>query len=785
MESGAAEARAATPRSFTFGDVLLQVEAVADGVVRVRRSRGATPESPSPAVLPDRGGPDARWAVRDGRLSLHAGALSVELDSRGLLSFRDAAGVVILREQEVRVSSGGAQRLVFASLPGEQYYGLGQKVRGPDDTSLRWNGRQRTFGPLGNAREKTCPVPGQGNGNTTIPLLHSSAGFGLFLDNHYRHTWDFTDAGRWSVEADQGEHRYYVFLGPDAGAVLARYTALTGRPPMPPRWALGLLQSRFGYRSWDEVEETARRLRAAGIPADAIILDLYWFGGVPHFGGRRRIGSLEWDREAFAGARERIARLRTMGFRVMLIEEPYVDAELPVHREAAEDGHLATLPGGGPARLARWWGEGGIVDMTRAATRRWWWRRHLPLMEDGVAGWWMDLGEPDTYDESARYAGGAHPDVHNVYAMEWARALAEGHERDFPADRQFLLTRAGYAGIQRYGAAVWSNDVMTGFDWLAPQVATGLNIGLSGIPWWGTDVGGFIGPVASPELYVRWFQFGAFCPVFRPHGQDRPTAPFEFGPEAEAICRHYARLRYRLLPYLYTAAREAHDTGLPPMRPLTLAFPDDPVVGDLGAQYLFGPSLLVAPMLHEGTERNVYLPDGRWVDFHTGEVFTGPTWLRRYPAPLERLPLFVRAGAILPLGPEMEHTGERPLDELTLRIFPGVAPSYYTLYEDDGHSTGYLQGQSARTRISLRPHAGGFTLELAPLEGSYRGMTLHRDLTVELPCASPPGQLRAHGRLLPYGEGSPAWTYDAERRWLVIRLGMVPVREAVSVVVST
>jgi alpha-glucosidase (family GH31 glycosyl hydrolase) len=781
-------AAAGRRRSFAIGDTLLQIEVPTDGMVKVRRSPLAATagETPSPAVVaaPAPALDDApAWREEGARQVLRTPLLTVELHTgTGLLTFRGPDGGVLLAESAVEAGAGDGtspQRLACRMRPEEQFYGLGQKVRGPDDTSLGWRGRVRSFGPFGNVREKSCPgVAGQGNGNTSIPLLVSSLGFGLFLDNHYRHDWDFTGDREWRWEADRGEHRYWFLYGPDAAGVLERYTALTGRPPMPPRWALGLLQSKFGYRSWDEVHAVAERYRESGVPCDTIILDLYWFGGVPHFGGANRIGALAWDEASFPDAAANIARLRALGFKVVLIEEPYVDDALPAHGEAARLGHLATDPDGRPTTLEKWWGRGGIVDMSSAAAREWWWRRHAALLDQGVAGWWTDLGEPDTFDAASRYAGGAHADVHNLYALDWARALAEGYARDLPGARPFVLTRAGYAGIQRHGAALWSNDVMTAFEWLAPQVATGLNMGLSGVPYWGTDVGGFIGPVASDELYVRWFQFGAFSPIFRPHGQDRPTAPFEFSDAALAICRRYAELRYRLLPYLYSAAREAHASGLPLMRPLALEWPDDRNAVDLGSEYLFGPALLVAPMLREGTTRNVYLPAGRWTDFWTHEVYTGPTWLRDFPAPLDTCPLFVREGSILPLGPAVSHADERANDELTLRVYPGPQPTGYALYEDDGASTAYLDGEFAWTPILQRPTPDGVVVDVTPTEGGFAGQPRERRVTVEVACRERPRAAWWNGSSLPAaapdGDGT-GWWWDAWRSTAVLRAPRVGV----------
>ena len=762
------------------GDTVLSVELMAPGIVKVRRTPRAAiqPETPSPAVLADAvaalpGGARGSWELTEHGFVGRAGPIELFIDrNSGLITFRDALGA-LAAELDIEVAAHeDPQRIRMSARADEHFYGLGQKIRGADDTSLSWRGLIRSFGRFGNEREKSCPgVAGQGNGNTTIPLLVSSAGYGLFLDNHFRHEWNFTGSCSWSVEAAAGEHRYWFIYGPDPAAILERYTRLTGRAPLPPRWAFGLLQSKFGYRSWDEVHAAAAAYRERGIPCDAIILDLYWFGGVPHFGGARRIGSLEWDASAFPDAARHIAALRERGFRTVLIEEPYVDEALPVFGDAAAAGHLAENSDGTPAIMDKWWGRGGLVDMTSPATREWWWSRHRGLLDDGVAGWWADLGEPDSFDPAARYHGGAsHADVHNRYALDWARALHEGARRDRPGERIFQLTRSGYAGIQRHGAALWSNDVMTAFEWLAPQLAAGVNLGLSGVPYWGTDVGGFIGPVASDELYVRWFQFGAFTPVFRTHGQDRPTAPFEFPERVERICARYARLRYRLLPYIYTAAREAYDTGMPLMRALASEFRDDRAAADIGAQYLFGPSLMVAPVLEPGSERNVYLPAGEWVDFWTNDVYTGPTWLRRWPAPLDTLPLFVRRGAVIPMGPDVAWTGERPLDPLTLRAYPGREASVATLYEDDGESAGYETGASATTEVRVVPASDGVTVTIGAAAGTFEGMPYERNVVVELVLDRAPVRVESNGRALE----QRSWRWEPDARVATVSLESVP-----------
>jgi alpha-glucosidase (family GH31 glycosyl hydrolase) len=321
--------------------------------------------------------------------------------------------------------------------------------------------------------------------------------------------------------------------------------------------------------------------------------------------------------------------------------------------------------------------------------------------------------------------------------------------------------------MQRDGAACWSGDINNTFATLEAQVPLGLNTGLSGIPYWGTDIGGFFHPVPkSGELYARWFQFGAFCPSFRSHGWVwREHTPWAFGMEVEAICRRYAELRYRLLPYTYTLAWQAHAHGLPLMRPLVLNYPHDPRTWELGSEYLWGDDLLVAPVTREGaTSWPVYLPEGRWYDFWTQARYDGPCGVT-VDAPLDRLPLFVRAGAILPLGPVMPHTEARPLDEVTLLTYPGGS-AQFALYEDDGYTNAYQRGGFALTRITCALDASGRTIELGvdPPEGDASLIPPGRSYVWQVLAARPWRVTLEHGEEIPHGDGTTAagaaWWHD-------------------------
>ncbi len=336
--------------------------------------------------------------------------------------------------------------------------------------------------------------------------------------------------------------------------------------------------------------------------------------------------------------------------------------------------------------------------------------------------------------------GGDGVALHNIYDRLRFEAFADGEAADYPDRRPFFLCRSGAAGMARFGATCWSGDVNNTFATLEAHIPLGLNTGMSGIPNWGSDIGGFFHPTPETgELYARWFQFGAFCPGFRAHGWVwREHLPWSHGPEVEAICRLYVELRYRLLPYTYTLAWQAHTRGLPFMRPLVLNYPHDPKVWELGSQYMWGDDILVAPVTREGaTAWPVYLPEGAWYDYWTGQRYVGPLGVT-VEAPLDRLPLFVRGGAILPLVPPTQFDGDQSWDEITLLIYP-EGSSRFELYEDDGRTNEYKQGRHAITAITCTVEDAGMTVRIQPHEGSADVLPPNRRYTLQLMTGPPAG----------------------------------------------
>ncbi len=601
--------------------------------------------------------------------------------------------------------------VVRLRLFGEQhFYGLGEG--GPQ------------FDRLGAVRRLWNFQVNRGQGaDIAIPLLLSQVGYGVFFDSSAAATLEPGDAGdgTWlEYRADAGPLDLYVIIGPTLREVLGDVAELLGRATMPPRWALGYLQSSRHFTDTAELRDMATQFRARRLPCDALIF-LSSYGTAK--GWNRGVGHLEFEPDLFAAAGALLRAFRDQHFQVITHEYPVLHADSPLHPEAEANGYLldTAYPRLLPDQpLAPVYKDGQrLIDFSQPDTRSWWWQAHKPLREFGVAGWWLDGGEGPPASASL-HAGSARM-LHNRYDLLRQQAFAEGETRDRPDARPFLLCRSGGPGMQRFGAIPWSGDINATFTSLELQIRTGLNVGLSGVPHWGTDTGGFyrVG-VNDPELFVRWFQFSAFCSIFRGHGHVwRQHLPWSHGQEVEDICRTYMELRSRLMPYTYTLAWQARTLGLPLMRPLVLNYPDDPNAWDLGTQYLWGDDILVAPVTRKGAmQSTVYLPADTWYDFWTHEAHLGPGSIT-VAAPLARLPLFVRAGAIIPFGPVKQYDAEPVADDLMLLIYPH-GHSSFDLYEDDGRSNAYLKQKYSVTGLSCIADAEGCVCHITQATDSGR-----------------------------------------------------------------
>ena len=641
----------------------------------------------------------------------------------------------------------------------ETYYGFGEKafaeVSRAGKFIVNWNTDTFSY-PVG-----TDPI------YQSIPFfyaLYDGRSYGIFLNNTYRTWFDMgkRSTERYSFGTDGGELDYFVFTGGKERSpknILMDYAELTGKTPLPPMWALGYQQSRWSYFPDTRVREIADGFRRNKVPADVIYLDVDYMDGYRIF---------TWDNKRFPDPTKLIADLKAQGFQTVLIVDPgiKVDENYGVYRGGREAGVFIKAPDGTELRRNVWPQASAFPDFTDANARTWWGEQFKQHIAEGVAGFWNDMNEPGVflYDRSERPETMHHPDktfpydtphkgdgvpgtqrrYHNVYGMQMARATFEGVKKLRPEKRPFVLTRAGFAGVQRY-SAVWTGDNYASWDHLTMSIPMLANLSVSGVPFIGTDVGGF-NDRPSPELYARWLQAATFTPFLRSHsvGWVGNKEPWEFGPEFTAINRSSIELRYRFLPYIYSLFHEHERSGAPVMRPLWYVFPADKRGYLVADEYLLGDDLMVAPVVKEGMrEREVYFPSGAdWIDWWTGDRFVGGTQ-RIIKAPIDRLPIFVRSGAIIPTQSVIQHTSEMSSVPLTLNVAAEVAPGKSEtadVYQDAGDGYGYRSSEWRDIRIRHNPGV----LKIQRI-GSFQGQAIRYLEIVGIEVS--PRELRFDGQL--------------------------------------
>lgn len=645
----------------------------------------------------------------------------------------------------------------------ENAYGLGQQFFTGASADGDWVGRVRSpGGTYGNAMvydAENGPV-----GNTQIPVLFAvgdaNANYGLFVDQLYKQEWNLT-GDPWTMRTWGDQLRWYLMAGPDLPDLREDYMQLTGTPPVPPKKAFGLWVSEFGYDDWSELDDTISGLRAADFPVDGAMLDVQWFGGVTADSDDTRMGTLDWDTSSFPNPASKIAALKADGVGIIPIEESYVGKNLPEHADMAADGYLVRSGCStcSPAYLTGnpWWGKGGMIDWTQpAAGAAWHDEQRQHLVDEGVMGHWLDLGEPEMYDANDWTAGilpgmHAHADYHNAYNLLWAQSIADGYERNDEDARPFLLSRAAAGGIQRFGTAMWSADIGSTMKALASQQNTQLHMSMSGIDYYGSDVGGFRREMLdadADELYTQWFADSAwFDTPLRPHTENLcnclETTPDAIG-DVDSNRANLVR-RYENAPYTYSLAHRANRYGEPVAPPLVYYYQNDDNVREMGHQKMLGRDLMVAIVAGSGErERDVYLPAGDWIDIHTNErIASTGQWIADVPLwrnGVFTLPAYARAGAIIPQAfvdaETKDITGLRSdstvHDEQITTVYADDAATSFTLYEDDGTSTAYQSGAVRTTPISQSTSGGVATVTVGAASGTYAGAPSSRPTIVKL-----------------------------------------------------
>ena len=646
-----------------------------------------------------------------------------ERDSTALV-FQDAQGKVLARES----ASPTPRDLTPAVVNGENTFHASAYFDLTPDESLYGLGQHQSG--LLNQRGIDLLLM-QDNTNISIPFLLSSRGYGLL--------WNSASLGRYEnhfqpklalrAEVADGVD-YYFFYGPEFDRIITAYRRLTGPAPMLPLWAYGFWQSRFQYHTQQEMIDIAAKYRELKIPLDNLVLDFDWMV---------RMGSHQFTAN-FPDPAGMFRRLREMHVHTMISVWPFYTPPSANFDEMLDHYYFVT---GGRTQLPSYYPGSRLFDAFNVDARKTFWQQmKTALFDKGVSAWWLDSSEPlDFYGEEqgpmlegAQTAMGKATRYANLYPLMETQAVYEGQRATTDRQRVFILTRSAFLGQQRNAATSWSGDIAPTFDSLRRQIPAGLNFSMSGLPYWTTDIGGFLGgdpsDPAYQEVFVRWFEYGTFCPIFRTHGARKANELWSYGPRAQQILSSYDNLRYRLLPYIYSLAWKVSSEGYTPMRALVMDFPSDRSALGLTNEFMFGPALLVNPVTEAGADtRSVYLPAGTsWYDFWTGGSLKGGHAISAA-APIETIPLYVRAGSIVPMGPELQYTSEKSADPIELRIYRG-ADGTFTLYEDDGESYAYEKGEHAAITFAWSDVSQTLTIEARV--GSFPGMLRERTFNVVL-----------------------------------------------------
>ncbi len=733
-----------TVRCADRSEVRFQV--LASDLVRIRASFAAgLPEHDHSWAIEKTSWETPTWNLTEEPTGLLLSTVDLEVSigrSPFLIEFRDANTHRVINSDALPMAYDPSTGAIGAAKKfplEEHYYGLGEKAARLDKRRgefSMWNSDTPAY------HEGTDPI------YQDIPFYlgwQDFGAYGVFFDNSYRTHFDFgsNHQGYVAFTAEGGEMDYYFFWGPSIKKILGRYAELTGHMPMLPKWALGNQQSRWSYFPDTQAEEIVAKFRAEDLPLDVLHLDI-------HFMNDYRV--FTWSPTRFPNPSAFTDKLAKQGVKVVVIVDPGIKyqppapdaSDPPIKPELApQDRSYYTFNQGlkndyflkradGKLWIGKVWpGDSVYTDYTIDAAARWWGDSLRAYTDHGVAGFWNDMNEPsDFIDQTGKtqmdvvsYDGDTRSPYaknRNVFALGEARATYEGLRRLRPDERPYIITRAAYAGIQRY-STMWTGDNTATWESLSLAIPMYETLGLSGEPFIGSDIGGFIGRT-NPELMTRWYEVGFLTPFCRNHAQidAYDKEPWRFGTYYENIIRKYLKLRYRLLPFLYNTLEEAHRTGVPIFRPLMLNYQSDYNTLTIDDEFMVGDDLLAAPILRPGqTSRLLYLPAGTWFEFWTGKSVQGGAMIQAE-APLETVPLYVRAGAILPMGPEMNYVGEKK-GPLSFDVFPdSQGQAELSLYEDDGISQAYARGVTRRTSVRYRSSGAGAEIEVSAAAGSYQ-----------------------------------------------------------------
>lgn len=705
---------------FTMQSGVLQVQVCTDSIIHVLYSRDWPLPKRREYVIAKTEWAPASFDVREStrNVAISTGRVTVTVDRKdGLVSYAGPDGKNLLAEgpKELKPATINNEHTFRAEdvlkIYGseEAFYGLGQHQAGV------WNFRGESIDIS------------QDNTNIAVPMFLSSKGYGIFWNNTSPSRWNNRFVHYLFLDSDVADAiDYYFFYGPDFDRIIADYRELTGAAPLFGKWAYGFWQSKNKYASQEQLLDIAKSYRERRIPIDNIVQDWFWW---------TLTGEFKFNNK-YPDPRAMVHQLHDDHFHLMISVWPFFDPGSDTYKEMDQRGYFIAKTAVGAFHPK----GAALYDASNPDARKYYWKLiDNALFKIGADAWWMDTTEPETEGREEnilldhRIWAGNGARYSNLYPLMTTAGVYQGQRGETDEKRVFILSRSAFAGIQRNAVTAWSGDILSDFETYKRQIPAGLNFELSGIPYWTTDIGGFIlGHPNDPgyrELFVRWFQYGAFCPIFRVHGTRAPDQNelWSYGPDAESILTSFDRLRYRLMPYIYSVAWMITNQGYTPMRPLVMDFRQDVKAQNIGDQFLFGPAILVNPVTEQGaTRRRLYLPRARWYDFWTGAAVDGPSDIDA-PAPLSRIPLYVRAGSILPLGPDLQYAEEKPADPIELRIYAG-ADGDFNLYEDDSNTYAYEKG--AYATIPMHWDDASRTLKIGERKGQFSGMRDSRTFRV-------------------------------------------------------
>ncbi len=714
---------------FKCGEAYLILSILAPNLIRVRMS-------PKSDFLPRRSWAvakdDSEWPVvsfefhqSDSNTEIQTEKIKISVTKDSQISFFNKQGNAFACDASPsagwRMGMTASWKKIAAD---EHFYGFGERTGFLDKLSqvkTNWTTDALDFGSLTDEMYQAIPF---------FMALRPGLAYGVFFNTTF---WSSFDIGAeepaiLKMETRAPELDYYIIYGPEPAQILETYSELTGKMPLPPKWALGYHQCRWSYESEIVVQNLTKEFRQRQIPCDVIHLDIDYMRGYRVF---------TWSPKRFPNYQNLLSNLAENGFKAVTIIDPGVkyepEADYAVFDEGIQNDYFVRKADGQLFHGYVWPDKAVFPDFMRSDVQKWWGDWHKTLTDVGVAGIWCDMNEPALDDRPFGDPGNKiwfpfdapqgnkndrtnHEETHNLYGLMMAKATYEGLEKH-RNERSFVLTRSGYAGVQKW-SSVWMGDNHSLWDHLEMSLPMLCNMGLSGVAFVGCDIGGFAGN-ATAELFARWMQVGMLYPLMRAHSAFSTARhePWVFGEEVEKICREYIQLRYQLLPYIYPAFWEAATTGAPILRPLLYHYPHDLQTYHLYDQVFLGSAIMAAPIYRPGVEyRSVYLPEGVWFDWWTGERYQGSQHILAH-APLEKMPLYVRAGAVIPMMPVMQYVDQHPVDELTVKIYPGEGE--FTFYEDDGKSFEYKTGNFATTVYKVFSENEKILVEIGAKQGNY------------------------------------------------------------------